>query len=124
MTRTHHPFADPAAVASYAENARRRVPGLSDLHRMVTLLLAEQAPDSTHILVVGAGGGLETATIAAAQPTWRFTGVDPSPAMLDLARDEVSPFADRVDLVEGTVDQLPERRFDGALTSQQRVGRM
>lgn len=114
MTHQHTPFADPAVVASYAENARRKVPGLADLHRMVTLLLAEEAPGAAHILVVGAGGGMEAKAMAEAQPTWRFTGVDPSPAMLNLARNEVEPFADRVDLVEGTVDQLPEGSFDGA----------
>ena len=114
MTKNHQPFADPSTVAAYAENARRRVPGLADLHRMVTLLLAEQTQDSAHILVVGAGGGMEITAMAEARPTWRFTGVDPSRAMLDLARKEVRPFGDRVDLVEGTVDKLPERCFDGA----------
>ena len=57
---------------------------------------------------------METSAIAEAQPTWRFTGVDPSPAMLNLARDVIRPFADRVDLVEGTVEQLPDDQFDGA----------
>lgn len=114
MAHKHTPFADPAAIASYAENTRRKVPGLTDLHRMVMLLLAEQVPESAHILVIGAGGGMETKAMAEAQPTWRFTGVDPSSAMLDLARDVVKPFADRVNLVEGTVDQLPADPFDGA----------
>lgn len=57
---------------------------------------------------------METKAMAEAQPTWRFTGVDPSPAMLDLARNVVNPFANRVNLVEGTVDQLPADPFDGA----------
>jgi tRNA (cmo5U34)-methyltransferase len=114
MKREHAPFTDLSTVASYAETARRNVPGLADLHRMVMLLLAERARDSAHILVVGAGGGMETSAMAAAQPTWRFTGVDPSPAMLNLARNLVLPFGERVDLIDGTVDQLPEASFDGA----------
>ncbi len=114
MPHKHTPFTDPTATASYAENTQHRVPGLADLHRMVMLLLAEQAPESAHMLVVGAGGGMEVAAMAEAQSTWCFTGVDPSPAMLDLARNAAKPFADRVDLVEGTVDQLPEGRFEGA----------
>lgn len=114
MTHEHAPFSDPTTVASYAENARRNVPGLADLHRMVMLLLAEYARDAAHILVVGAGGGMETVAMAEAQPTWRFTDVDPSAAMLDLARTVVRPVADRVDLVHGTVDQLPVESFDGA----------
>jgi tRNA (cmo5U34)-methyltransferase len=107
-------FAEPAAVASYVANAQNNVPGLTDLHRMVMLLLAEQAPSSAHILVVGAGGGMETKAMAEAQPDWRFTGVDPSPAMLDLARNALEPFAHRVELVEGTVHQAPVGPFDGA----------
>jgi tRNA (cmo5U34)-methyltransferase len=114
MKREHALFTDPYTVASYAKNARRNVPGLDDLHRMVMLLLAERAGEAAHILVVGAGGGMETSAMAEAQPTWRFTGVDPSPAMLDLAKDVVRPFAKRVDLIEGTVDQLPAASFDGA----------
>ena len=41
MQDKHAPFTDPAAVASYARDAPRKVPGLADLHRMAMLLLAE-----------------------------------------------------------------------------------
>jgi tRNA (cmo5U34)-methyltransferase len=108
------PFANAAAIASYAREAPRKVPGLADLHRMAMLLLAEQAPGAARILVVGAGGGMETLALAEAQPDWRFTGVDPSAAMLDLARSALAPVADRVTLIEGTVDQAPDAPFDGA----------
>lgn len=111
---TPSPFADPAAVASYATDAPRKVPGLADLHRMAMLLLAERAADATQILVVGAGGGLELAALAQAQPRWRLTGVDPSRAMLDLAGQVTSPYADRIALLEGTVDQAPDGPFAGA----------
>lgn len=114
MDRKHAPFTDPSAVASYATTAAQKVPGLSDLHRMVMLLLAEEAPEDAHILVVGAGGGMETEAMAKAQESWRFTGVDPSPAMLGLARQALAPFEDRVDLIEGTIDQAPAGLFDGA----------
>lgn len=114
MDHEHTPFTNPATVASYTANTPRKVPGLADLHRMVMLLLAEQAQEDAHILVVGAGGGRETKAVAEAQPTWRFTGVDPSPVMLDLARQTLTPFADRVDLIEGTIDQAPTGPFDGA----------
>lgn len=108
------PFADPAAVANYAVDAMRRVPGLADLHRMAMLLLSEQARQAAHILVVGAGGGMELKAMAEAQPTWGFTGVDPSAAMLDLARRTIEPFSDRIKLIEGTVDAAPSGTFDGA----------
>lgn len=115
MQDKHSHFTDPAAVASYMTDTPRKVPGLSDLHRMATLLLAEQAQAAAHVLVVGAGGGLELASMATAQPVWRFTGVDPSPAMLDLARRAIAPFAQRVQLVTGLVDQVPAGPFDGAI---------
>lgn len=93
MAHNHNShFANPAAIASYIENARRNVPGLDDLHRMVMLLLAETNPGPAHILVVGAGGGMETRAMAETQPAWRFTGVDPSAAMLDLARQTLAPW--------------------------------
>ena len=114
MRNTHAPFTDRSAVATYAADTPRKVPGLADLHRMTALLLSEQAPGAAHLLIVGAGGGLELASLATAKPGWRFTGVDPSPAMLDLARVAVAPFAERVHLVEGTVDQAPAGPFDGA----------
>lgn len=114
MDHKHTFFTNPTAVASYATNTPRRVPGLADLHRMVMLLLAEQAQGDAHILVVGAGGGMETKAMAEAQPAWRFTGVDPSPAMLDLARQMLAPFADRIDLIRGTIDEAPPGPFDGA----------
>lgn len=108
------PYANAGMIASYTDDAPRKVPGLADLHRMMMLLLAEQAPSEARILVVGAGGGLETRAFAEAQAGWQLTGVDPSPAMLDLARRTISPFSDRVDLIEGTVDQAPAGPFDGA----------
>jgi len=78
------------------------------------LLLSERAPGAARILVIGAGGGMETLALALAQPKWRFTGVDPSAAMLDLARQTIEPVADRVDLIEGTIDQVPLGQYDGA----------
>ena len=65
-----NPFTDPAAVASYAQNPPRIVPGFADLQRMTTLLLAERAPDNARVLVLGAGGGLELKVFAEANPGW------------------------------------------------------
>jgi len=114
MQHTSSPFANPSAISTYVEQTPLRVPGLADLHRMAMLLLAEHAPGTAHILIVGAGGGMETRSLAEAQPDWRFTGVDPSPAMIDLARRTLAPFSDRVELLEGTIDQAPLDLFDGA----------
>lgn len=107
-------FANPDHLATYAANAARLVPGLADLRKMAGILLAERAGPDAHILVLGAGGGLELTDFAAAHPLWRLTGVDPSAAMLDLARQTLGPLAARVLLQEGYVDTAPEGPFDGA----------
>lgn len=91
-------FSDPQAVARYAENPPRMVPGYADLQRMAGLLLAERAPDDAQVLVLGAGGGLELKVFAEAQPEWSFVGVDPSAAMLDLARMTLGELAVRAQL--------------------------
>lgn len=107
-------FTDPLAVSTYAANARRMVPALDDLHKMAHILLAERAPPHAHILVLGAGGGIELAAFAAAQPDWCFTGVDPSDQMLALAARTLGPDAPRATLHHGYIDTAPPGPFDGA----------
>ncbi|MBB6192399.1 tRNA (cmo5U34)-methyltransferase [Sphingobium wenxiniae] len=111
---TLRPFTDAAAVARYAEDTPRKVPGYADLHRMAMLLLAERAPPDADILVYGAGGGLELKAFGEAQSGWRLVGVDPSAEMLDLARETLGPLQRRVDLRQGYIDAAPQGPFDGA----------
>ncbi|WP_233503554.1 class I SAM-dependent methyltransferase [Sphingomonas psychrotolerans] len=51
---------------------------------------------------------------AEAQPQWRFVGVDPSAAMLDLAARVLEAFAGRIELQHGYVNTAPSGPFDGA----------
>jgi len=108
-------FSDPDAVAQYADNLVRQVPGVHALHQMAHVLLAEHVPAQGRVLVLGAGGGMELKAFAEASPAWRFTGVDPSAEMLGLAKRTlgVEPSA-RVDLIEGYIDSAPDIAFDGA----------
>lgn len=108
------PFADPQAVASYADRTRRLVPGWDDLQKMAGVLLAESAPREAQMLVVGAGGGAELGVFAQAQPQWRFVGVDPSEPMLQLAQATLGPLAARVDFHQGYVHTAPAGPFDAA----------
>lgn len=107
-------FSDPQAVARYVDGPTRFVPGYADLHRMTTILLAERAPRDARVLVLGAGGGLELKAMAAAQPDWRFDGVDPAAEMLKLAVQTLGPLASRARLHEGYIDDAPEGPFDAA----------
>lgn len=107
-------FSDPHAVARYAENPPRMVPGYADMQRMAMLLLAECAPSDAQVLVVGAGGGLELKVLSEGQPKWSFVGVDPAAAMLDLARTTLGGHAGRTQFHEGFIHDAPEGPFDGA----------
>jgi tRNA (cmo5U34)-methyltransferase len=116
MTKPVFNFADPDFVAKYIEKGPRAfMPGQPGVLQMAGILLDERVPDDGHVLVVGAGGGLDTQALAQAGPGWRFTGVDPAGKMLDLARhvlgDEIMR---RVDLIEGGVEVAPKGPFDGA----------
>lgn len=114
MPNPSAPFTDPASVSTYAQGPARNVPGWSDMLRMADLLLAERVPDDGHVLVVGAGGGLELQRFAESHPGWRFTGVDPAAEMLKLARATLGSLAARVDFHEGYVDGAPTGPFDAA----------
>jgi tRNA (cmo5U34)-methyltransferase len=108
------PFSDPQAVARYAEGPVRQVPGFHALQRMAGLLLAERVPEDGHVLVLGAGGGLELKAFAEVYPGWRFCGVDPSAEMLGLAGQTLGPLASRVEMHEGYIDTAPSGPFDAA----------
>lgn len=108
-------FDDPEHVAKYSEGPRRFVPGLEALHVMTGLLLAERAPETARVLVLGAGGGAELSALATAYPGWRFVGVDPAGEMLRLAARVMGPHANRAELVQGYIDAAPEGPFDAAV---------
>jgi tRNA (cmo5U34)-methyltransferase len=107
-------FSDPQAVARYTQGPPRYMPGFADVQRMAGVLLAERAPVDANVLVLGAGGGLELRAFADMQPAWRFAGVDPALAMLDLARRTVGEHAERMTFVHGLIDDAPPGPFDAA----------
>ncbi len=73
-------------------------------------------PADARILVVGAGTAAEVRYLAPLHPGWRFTLVDPAPAMLDVARQhaEAEGFAERCTFHVGFVSSLPETPHDAA----------
>lgn len=107
-------FSDRERIVHYADGPPRFTPGLDAVHRMTAILLAENVPADAHVLVLGAGGGLELKALAEAQRGWRFTGVDPAGPMLELASQTMDDDADRADLIEGYIDAAPAGPFDAA----------
>jgi tRNA (cmo5U34)-methyltransferase len=94
------------------------IPGYSSLARLAVALLAASplaGATGAEVLVAGCGSGTELLEARAQRPDWQLTGLDPAPAMLDLARRRLGP-GTAIDWHEGTVEGLDgTARFDGAL---------
>jgi len=114
MTGFSNHFSNPQAVARYAEGPVRAVPGFRDMQRMASLLIAERVMEDAHVLVLGAGGGLEMKVFADAHPGLTFVGVDPSAEMLTLAEQTLGTHASRANLHKGYIEGAPEGPYDAA----------
>jgi len=107
---------NPAATENYERGPRWFVPGYDASHAMAAVLLHDRIGEQGHILLVGAGGGVELSVFARECPGWKFTAVDPSAEMLRQARAklESAGAADRVTWVKGEVEKSPNGPFDAA----------
>jgi tRNA (cmo5U34)-methyltransferase len=114
VTKSPNAFHDPDFVASYSDRVAQNVPGYHDIHLMAAVLMAEHAPPNARIMVLGAGGGLETKAFALAHPGWTFDAVDPAPAWLELAATTLGTLTSRVRMHQGFVDDAPIGPFDAA----------
>ena len=114
-----HKF-DPARAGEYEAQSRIALAGYDACHELSACMLAAALGPGrdAEILVAGAGGGAqEIVTAGPLEPGWRFTAVDPSQPMLDLAtaRLREAGLDGRTEILLGTVDDLPaDRRFDAA----------
>lgn len=107
-------FKDPEHAARYADSPAKFMPGFHDVHRMAGVLIRERAPSNAHVLVHGAGGGLELEALARENPGWTFLGVDPARPMLDVARMRLGDLNERVTLHQGYAEDAPTGPFDAA----------
>lgn len=114
MPKSLHAFDDPAVADTYADRAARFVPVYREIHRMAAVLMDEHAPQDARVLVLGAGGGLETKAFAQTHTGWTFDAVDAAAAMLDLAVRTLGPDASRVRMHKGYIDDAPAGPFDAA----------
>src|SRR5215213_1036635 len=76
----------PVPVNEYDLAVRRINIGYELIFELTTALLRANCPDDAHLLIVGAGGGMELQTFGMAAARWQFTGIDPSADMLALAQ--------------------------------------
>ena len=107
----------PVPVSEYEETVKRVNPGYDLVFTLSECFLSALHQAEMDVLVVGAGGGMEIARFAPANPGWRLTGVDPSQDMIDLAQAKADGLGvrEQVTLIRGTVDDLPaDAHFDAA----------
>jgi tRNA (cmo5U34)-methyltransferase len=108
---------DMERAREYDKGIRRALPTYDALYRMVQSFLRANVCDSANVLVVGAGGGNELVTFGTANPTWTFTGIDPSDAMLEVAFQKAKNegIEERVSIHTGTIEQIEfNETFDAA----------
>lgn len=106
------------SAADYDQRIGRLVPGYGLMHELAPPVLAATLGDDATILVVGAGTGAELVALASQNSRWRLVAVDPSAAMLEVARDRVvrRGLADRVDFHVTDAAQLAlDRPHDAAV---------
>jgi tRNA (cmo5U34)-methyltransferase len=111
---------DSERAGEYEKQSRIALAGYDACHELSACMLAAAlgAGSTASILVVGAGGtAQEIMTAGRLEPDWRFTAVDPSQPMLDLAvaRLTAAGLAGRTDARLGHVEDLPaDAAFDAA----------
>lgn len=103
-------------AASYDKQTDLWISARDAMFTFMRLILAD-LPGDAHILCVGVGTGTELIALAGHFPNWRFTAVEPAPAMLDVCRQKVEEngLSARCIFHEGFLDSLPaSESFDGA----------
>lgn len=111
---------DTSRANEYARQSRIALAGYDACQDLAACMLAaslNNAP-SAKVLVVGAGGtAQEIIAMAALEPTWRFTAVDPSGPMLEAARQQLDAhnLLERTTLHLGYVEDLAaDASYDAA----------
>jgi tRNA (cmo5U34)-methyltransferase len=111
---------DPVRAAEYEQQSRIALAGYDACHELAACLLSARigTGNAAHVLVVGAGGPAREITQAGRlEPDWRFTAVDPSEPMLEIARGRIAEagMTERTEVILGSVEDLPdEPAFDAA----------
>lgn len=104
-------------ASGYDKQWAKLAPIRDGLHFLLEWVFAG-LPVNARILCVGLGTGAELAYLAKKFPSWSFTAVEPSGAMLDLCRHraEKEGFLSRCYFHEGYLESLPARDAHDAAT--------
>jgi tRNA (cmo5U34)-methyltransferase len=111
---------DPSRAGEYEQQSRIALAGYDACHELAACMLAATlgTGSAARVLVVGAGGpAREITTAGRLEPHWRFTAVDPSEPMLEIARARIAEasMGHRTEVIAGRVEDLPDAPlFDAA----------
>ncbi|WP_339446968.1 SAM-dependent methyltransferase [Pseudomonas sp. EA_5y_Pfl2_R50] len=120
MTATSVEKFDTSRASEYARQSRIALAGYDACHDLAACMLSASLGElrGAHVLVVGAGGtAQEILAMAALEPDWQFTALDPSEPMLAAATQQLqaNDLLRRTQVHLGHVDDLPaDERFDAA----------
>jgi len=105
--------------ASSYDSQRARLAPLKDALHLCIRAKFTELPVDARVLCVGGGTGSELIYLAQAFPLWRFTVVEPAPAMLKICRQrtEELAIASRCTFHEGYLESLPDSDLFDAATS-------
>ena len=101
---------DRERASKYDLDIRKAIPGYEALHEMAYTLLEKNSSQQSHVLVTGSGTGMEIINLCQRNPHWKFTGVEPSTDMMEIAKNriEIQGFTQQVKWHPDYVDSLPE----------------
>lgn len=104
-------------ASGYEEQQKKLAPVHDGLYFQLEWIFSE-LPQTARMLCVGLGAGAELSYLACRFPSWRFTAVEPSGAMLDVCRQkaEKEGFISRCTFHEGYVESLPDIELHDAAT--------
>lgn len=108
---------DAGIAQEYDKGVRRTLPTYDPMLRISKTFLRSMLSPDASLLIIGGGGGGELKAFGPSNPGWHFTAVDPSKAMLGVAKMKAKELEmeNRVEFIHGTAEDVPaEANYDGA----------
>jgi len=106
-------FFENQRAAGYDQFVETWIPNYHYFMDIVPSLLQDTV--NKNLLVVGCGTGAEIKRFVQASETWKITGIDPSPEMIEQAKENLTE-AQSVDLIEGVISDIDVSKQFGAAT--------
>ena len=109
---------DQERASKYDLDIRKAIPGYETLHEMAYTLLEKSSSQQSNVLITGSGTGMEIINLCQRNPHWKFTGVEPSADMMEIAKNrlEIQEITKQVKWHPDYVDSLPENQVYDAAT--------